>query len=121
MILSSLRSTVRFRISFGVAAGLSLSVALLLGVAYFSLTNIFRDEARQRLAQVVPISAGVIGLAGDRLVHDSAVSTSIAEDGVLDKVAQITGAIIDVYLKGALTATSRRAQISDPGMAWREK
>ena len=121
MLLSRLRTTVRFRISLGVAAGLSLSVALLLGVAYFSLTGMFRDEARQRLAQVVPISAGVIGQAGGSLIHDPSVPTSIAEDGVLDKVAQITGAIIDVYLRGVLTATSRRAQIGDPGMAWKEE
>ncbi len=113
-------STVRFRLSIGLAFGLTISVALLLTVAFFSLTDMFRDEARLRLAQVVQIAAGVAGQAGPTLVFDPATRPEIAQNATLDRAPQITGAVIDVYLAGKLAASSRHAQIDSAGMAWRE-
>lgn len=107
MALPTTRSTVRSRITAGLAIGFVAAVAIQLLAANVSLVAMFRDEARLRLAQVVDVAAGVIGQPGPGLILDPVIGRTIADDAALVRAAEITGAIIDVYVGGALVASSR--------------
>ena len=114
------RSTVRFRITAGLAIGFVAAVAIQLLAANVSLVAMFRDEARLRLDQVVDVAAGVVGQPGPGLILDPVAGRTIADDAALVRAAEITGAIIDVYVGGALVASSRPAAERGGRMAWRD-
>jgi diguanylate cyclase (GGDEF)-like protein len=114
------RTTVRFRITAGLAVGILGAVAIQLLVANISLLSMFREEARQRLAQVVDVAAGVIGQPGPGLMLDPLEGRTIADDAALVRSAEITGAIIDVYVGGVLAASSRAADDRKGRLAWRD-
>lgn len=114
------RSTVRFRITAGLAIGFILAVTIQLLAANVSLVAMFRDEAQLRLAQVVSVAAGVVGQPGPGLALEPAQGRTVAEDAALVRTAEITGAIIDVYVRGELVASSRPQSERGGRMAWRE-
>lgn len=120
MALPTTRSTVRSRITAGLAIGFVAAVAIQLLAANVSLVAMFRDEARLRLAQVVDVAAGVIGQPGPGLILDPVIGRTIADDAALVRAAEITGAIIDVYVGGALVASSRPSAERGGRMAWRD-
>lgn len=110
------RLSLRIRLLAGIGLVIALIVAGVLATIHVGLGAVFRDEARERLRQVVDIAVVLAGQSGEHLIWYGDQRAMPLDDQFLGRLAEVTGATINLRINGAFVASSRRDADGQPAL-----